>query len=186
MIEAAVAAVRAGLIVGLPTDTIYGIGVDPQNDEAVARLFELKGRPTGKPVGVLVASRDQAAELGELSGPARALADRHWPGGLTLIVRPRVVLAEWVGDRQAETVGLRMPDHDVALELLRETGPLAVTSANLSGGEETTDDIAARAVLGEAVAIYLPGQSPGGQASTVIDATGSEPVVLRKGPVHIR
>lgn len=185
MIEAAVAAVHAGLIVGLPTDTIYGVGVDPQNEDAVARLFELKGRPAGKPVGVLVASSDQAYELGEMSDAAKALAERHWPGALTLIVQPRVVLADWVGDRQARTVGLRMPDHPLALELLGLTGPLAVTSANLSGGEETIDDTEARAVLGTAVAVYLPGVSPGGTASTVVDVTRSDPVVLRQGPVRI-
>lgn len=185
MIEAAVAAVRAGLIVGLPTDTIYGVGVDPQNEDAVARLFELKGRPAGKPVGVLVASPDQAHELGEMSDAAKTLAEYHWPGALTLIVQPRVVLADWVGDRQARTVGLRMPDHPVALELLELAGPMAVTSANLSGGEETVDDLGARVVLGDEVAVYLPGVSPGGTASTVVDVTGSDPVVLRQGPVEI-
>lgn len=185
MISEAVVAIRAGEVVGVPTDTVYGIGVDPLNGEAVARLFELKGRPEHKPVGLLVATVDQAREVGEIHDAVADLARQHWPGALTLVVRPKVVLADWVGDRQLRTVGIRVPDHPVARALLAETGPLAVTSANESGGVEAMSDREAREIFGDSVAIYLEGIAPGGEASTVVDATGAEITVIRHGPVLI-
>lgn len=185
MIERAVQAVREGQVVGLPTDTVYGIGADPFDLDAVALLFELKGRPADKPVGVLVANLEQANEIGEIGGAARLLAERHWPGALTLIVTPRVVMADWVGDQVLRTVGIRVPDHRTAIDLLEATGPLAVTSANRSGGAETMSDEEARAVFGDDVIVYIPGHAPGGEASTVIDVTGVEPTVLREGPVTL-
>ena len=185
MIEAAVEAIRDGQVVGLPTDTVYGIGVNPFDLDAVARLFELKGRPEHKPVGVLAATFEQARELGDIAGEAKALAEKHWPGALTLIVTPSVVMADWVGDHMLRTVGIRVPDHPTALELLEKTGPLAVTSANRSGGPETMTDEEARAVFGDGVSAYVPGTAPGGEASTVVDATSVEPTVLRQGPVSI-
>ena len=185
MIAEAVAAVRNGQVVGMPTDTVYGIGVDPFHLEAVERLFELKGRPEHKPVGVLVATLEQAIEIGEFSADAEALAAAHWPGALTLIVRPKVVMADWVGDKQRQTIGIRVPDHPVARALLEVSGPLAVTSANESGDPETMNDRAAREVFGDRVAVYLEGAAPGGEASTVIDASGGEITVIRRGPVRI-
>ena len=184
-IDAAVDAVRSGEVVGLPTDTVYGVGVDPLNEAAVARLFTLKGRPEHKPVGLLVASLAQAKMIGDIQGQAEQLAVAHWPGALTLVVTPRVILSDWVGDTQQRTVGIRVPDHPLALELLEACGPLAVTSANRSGGVEAVDDVAARSTFGDEVAVYLPGVAPGGEASTVVDATGVNLVVLREGPVLI-
>ena len=184
-IEAAVEAVRAGEIVGLPTDTVYGVGADPLNETAVARLFDLKGRPKHKPVGLLVASLAQARMIGEIEGLAGELAIVHWPGALTLVVTPRVILANWVGDAQRRTVGVRVPDHPVALELLEACGPLAVTSANRSEGAEARDDVEARSTFGDEVAVYLPGFAPGGEASTVVDATGARLTILRQGPVML-
>jgi L-threonylcarbamoyladenylate synthase len=168
----------------LPTDTVYGLGVDPHNETAVTRLYELKGRPESRPIGILVGSVEQAAVVGDMSGAAADLAAEHWPGALTLVVATRVVLPDWVGDRHKRTVGLRMPDHPVALELLQATGPLSVTSANLTGEPDTTSDTEARAVFGDEV-YYVSGVSPGGQPSTVVDLTGVHPVVLREGPVDI-
>ena len=185
MIEAAVAAIRDGHVVGFPTDTVYGLGVDPLNSAAVDSLFEIKGRPEHKPLGVLVASIDQAVLLGEIEGDAHRLATQHWPGALTLIVTPLVILADWVGDTQRRTVGLRVPDHPLATRLLEETGPLAVTSANVSGGREAVNDEEARVVFGDRVAEYLPGVSPGGEASTVVDASGARLSILRAGPVEV-
>lgn len=185
MIEDAVAAIFDGQVVGLPTDTVYGVGVDPFNLDAVERLFDLKGRPSNKPVGVLVATVEQAAEIGAINNDAARLAEAHWPGALTLIVTPRVVLSDWVGDRQRHTVGIRVPNHPVARELLELAGPLAVTSANESGGRETMNDREARDVFGDRVAVYLEGEAPGGEASTVVDATGPELTVLRRGPVEV-
>ncbi len=172
-------------MVGLPTDTVYGIGADPLSEEAVAMLFDLKGRPELKPIGLLVASVEQAEVIGEIEGAASELAAEHWPGALTLVVTPKVILADWVGDAQSQTVGLRVPDHPVTIELLEAVGPLAVTSANLSGGAESLSDEEARVVFGDRVPVYVEGRAPGGQASTVVDVTGTEVVVLRQGPVVI-
>lgn len=184
-LQEAVEAVRAGLIVGLPTDTVYGVGVTPTDLDAVASLFELKGRPAHKPVGLLAANLDQAASVGVIKGAAAELAAEHWPGALTLIVNPKVVLSDWAGEQQQTTVGIRVPDHPVAIELLEATGPLSVTSANRSGEPETMNDVQAREIFGDAVAVYLRGESPGGEASTVVDVTGNEMVVLRQGPVFL-
>jgi len=183
--ESAVAAVLDGMVVGLPTDTVYGIGVDPFDFDAVTRLYELKGRPEHKPVGLLVATVDQATEIAELGEVGQALATKNWPGALTLVVRPKVVMADWVGDRQRRTIGIRVPDHPIARELLALTGPLAVTSANVSGGPETMSDGEASQVFGDRVAIYLQGTAPGGEASTVVDLTTGRASVIREGPVRV-
>jgi len=185
VIDAAVAALRAGRVVGIPTDTVYGLGVDPHDSEAVELLFEIKGRPDHKPVGVLVADISQAVEMAVIEGEALTIARRHWPGPLTLVAVPRVVMAEGVGDPDRQTIGVRVPDHQVALELLTVSGPLAVTSANVSGGPETMNDSEARAVFGDRVQIYLEGAAPGGEASTVVDISAGALTVLRKGPITI-
>lgn len=185
MIEEALAAVLEGQVVGIPTDTVYGIGADPFNPEAVAKLFELKGRPEHKPVGILVANVEQAAEMAEMGRAARDVASAHWPGALTLVLTPKVAMADRVGDRQRRTVGVRVPDHEKALELLELSGPLAVTSANESGGGETMNDGEARDIFGKRVAVYLEGTAPGGEASTVVDATGTTLTILREGPIRI-
>ncbi len=104
MTSEAVEAIRAGLVVGVPTDTVYGLGVDPLDESAVSRLFEIKGRPEHKPVGLLIGTMGQAETIGVIEDTAMALAAEHWPGALTLVVRPRVVLADWVGDSQRQTV----------------------------------------------------------------------------------
>jgi tRNA threonylcarbamoyl adenosine modification protein (Sua5/YciO/YrdC/YwlC family) len=185
VIEEAAAAVRQGEVVGVPTDTVYGIGVDPVDFDAVEKLFDLKGRPAGKPVGVLVSDIEQALQLVDLSDEARELAVRCWPGALTLVARPKVVMANWVGDQQRGTIGVRVPDHEVARDLLARVGPMAVTSANRSGGDEAMDHREANAIFGDEVAVYIEGRAPGGAASTVVDTTGVELVVLREGPIRI-
>jgi L-threonylcarbamoyladenylate synthase len=185
VIAAAVAAIRSGNVVGIPTDTVYGLAVDPLNEDAVQALFILKGRPEHKPVGVLAASVEQAEMIGDLGPLATELASQHWPGALTLVVRPKVILANWVGNSQSRTVGLRVPDHEIALALLTETGPLAVTSANRSDEPEALTAGEARDVFSTEVAVYLHGASPGGQASTVVAALDDELTVLRLGPVQI-
>ena len=184
-LEEAVEAVRSGLIVGLPTDTVYGVGVDPKDLDAVESLFELKGRPAHKPVGLLAASLAQATSVVVIRGAASELAAKHWPGALTLIVRPKVVLSDWAGSQQQTTVGIRVPNHPVARELLEATGPLSVTSANRSGEPEAMSDVEAREIFGDEVAVYLPGKAPGGEASTVVDVTGTDLVVLRHGPIAL-
>lgn len=182
--EDAVTTLRAGGVVGLPTDTVYGLAALPTVPSAVERLYEIKGRPTDKPIALLVPSVDAASMLVELEGEAERLARAHWPGALTLVLAAAVPLAEWVGDRGL-TVGVRMPASETALRLLTTTGPLAVTSANLSGLPPALDHVEARAMFGDLVDGYVEGQCPGGSASTVVDATGDSLVVIRPGPVEV-
>ncbi|CAN5895826.1 L-threonylcarbamoyladenylate synthase [soil metagenome] len=181
-VESAAAAIANGLVVGVPTDTVYGLAVDPWNEDSVEALFTMKGRPRDKPVGLLAANLGEVMEIAHL-GPALSLAERHWPGALSVVVRPRVVIPDWVGDRALGTVAVRVPDHDVLRELLARTGPLAVTSANRSGEPEAADDVEARQVFGSSVAVYVPGRGRGGVASTVVDATGGILTTIRPGPV---
>lgn len=180
----AAALIGDGEVVGVPTDTVYGVAADPWSETAVARLFSIKGRPDNKPVGLLAASVDQVEEIADLRH-VREAAARHWPGPLTLVLTPTVVIPDWIGSANLRTVGVRVPDHDELRHLLEETGPLAVTSANRSGEPEARDDEEARSALGDVVSLYVPGRCPGGVASTVADATGPELVVLRTGPVAL-
>jgi tRNA threonylcarbamoyl adenosine modification protein (Sua5/YciO/YrdC/YwlC family) len=183
-IEQAVAALRRGEIVGVPTDTLYGLATDPFREDALNAIFDLKGRPSNKPLAILVASLEQGMTIAELSDRALDLADLHWPGALTLVL-PRLPSApNWLGHASRRTVGLRCPDHPVALELLETYGPLAVTSANLAGNESVLNDLDARDLFGDAVSVYLEGKAKGGQASTIIDLTEPSPLVLRDGPVR--
>lgn len=178
-IAPALEALARGEVIGLPTDTVYGIGAAINSRQGVEALFELKGRGEEKPIPVLVASLSDARGVGMVDAEAAV----HWPGALTVVVRRMPSVPSWVGDPDAGTVAIRIPDHPVALDLLERSGPLAVTSANRSGEPPALDDAAARASLGDAVAVYVPGNSPGGSASTVVDLTGPTPVVLRPGPV---
>ncbi|HSL26960.1 MAG TPA: L-threonylcarbamoyladenylate synthase [Acidimicrobiia bacterium] len=184
-IKAAVRLLHRGAVVGIPTDTVYGVAVDPHRPEAVARLYEIKGRAPDKPIGLLVAGVDDARTMVEVPGYAAAWLERHWPGPLNIVARSRFPLPSGVGDATRGTVGVRVPDHPVALELLRAFGPLAVTSANLAGGRETLDEVEAAAVLGDRVAFYVPGACPGTVASTTVDVSGPEPVLLRRGPLDL-
>jgi L-threonylcarbamoyladenylate synthase len=182
-IDDAVLAVRRGLVVGLPTDTVYGIGADPFRKEALARLYAVKGRPESKAIPILAADLDGVRRVAELSPEVAAQATRHWPGAVTLVLPRTEAAPPWVGDPERATVAVRIPAHDDALALLGRCGPLAVTSANLSGEPPVTDAEAAKVLLGERVAVFVPGVSPGGHSSTVVDLTGPKAIVLRPGPV---
>jgi L-threonylcarbamoyladenylate synthase len=182
-IDAALDALRRGLVVGLPTDTVYGLGANPLREEAQARLFTVKGRPEERAIPVLAADLDGVRLVADVGPAAEEAAARHWPGALTLVLPRATAAAPWVGDAQTATVAVRIPDHEVTLDLLSASGPLAVTSANRSGEPPALSAEEAEALLGEAVAVYLPGVCPGGVSSTVVDMTGPEPVVLRAGPV---
>jgi L-threonylcarbamoyladenylate synthase len=182
-LAAAAVALRRGAVVGIPTDTVYGLAADPFSREAVALLFALKGRPAVKPIPILAASVEQAGRVGMLEWTARQAAARYWPGALTLVVRRAPGLPDWIGDPSRDSVGIRVPDHPAALALLAEAGPLAVTSANRSGTAAAHDDAGARAIFAGGVAAYLPGTGAGGAPSTVVDFTGRSPRVLRDGPV---
>ena len=183
-LDRALRALQRGEVVGLPTDTVYGIGVDPWNQAALDRLFELKRRPPDMAIPILAGDLDGVARLAVMSDDAAEAAARFWPGPLTMVL-PRVAgLPEWVGDPERNTIGVRIPDHPAALALLRTAGPLAVTSANLSGGPPALSDREAADVLGRGVAVYLAGDAAAGAASTVVDLSGAEPVVLRPGPIR--
>jgi L-threonylcarbamoyladenylate synthase len=183
----AVELLRAGRIVAVPTDTVYGIAADMALPDAIERLFAAKQRPPEKAVAVLLADVDQAWELGLESPAARALGERFWPGGLTLVLRlrPGVTLPRVLSDG-LPTIGVRVPDHDAPRALARALGPLPTTSANLSGMPDARDaqEIAER--LGDAVALVLDGGPiGGGPASTVIDCTLEWPSVLREGAIAL-
>jgi len=182
-VTAAARAIKRGEIVGVPTDTVYGLAVDLYDEAALDRLYNLKGRDDGKPIAILVSSIEQGLVLGAMSDRALELAERYWPGAATLVV-PRLDTApEWLGDREKRTVALRCPDHPVALALLELTGPLAVTSANRSESDPVTTADEAQAVFDREVLTYLPGDAGGGAPSTLIDLTHPAEVVLRQGPV---
>ena len=182
-VAAAARAIKRGEIVGVPTDTVYGLAADPYDEAALDRLVDIKGRDGGKPVAILVADLDQGLSLGAMSDRALELADRHWPGAVTLVV-PRLDTAPtWLGDARRRTVGLRCPDHPVALSLLAITGPLAVTSANRSDEPPVTSARAASAIFGNTVLTYLEGEVGGGASSTVVDLTQPSEMILRSGPI---
>jgi len=183
-IAAAVTAVQKGELVVLPTDTVYGIGVDAFTPWAVSRLLAAKGRGRNMPPPVLVGTIRAANALVEEMGPfGQDLVDQFWPGGLTLVCRATPTLAWDLGETRG-TVAVRMPLHAVALDLLKKTGPMAVSSANITGNPAATTADEAVEQLGDLVSVYLDGgPCPGGVASTIIDLTGSVPRLLRSGAI---
>jgi L-threonylcarbamoyladenylate synthase len=185
-IAAASLAIQRGELIVLPTDTVYGVGADAFDPKAVRRLLEAKGRGREMPPPVLVAAKPTLDALAVgVPDWARALVDELWPGPLTLVCRQQASLQWDLGDTRG-TVAVRMPDDDVALELLERTGPLAVSSANLTGIAAATNADEAEIMLGDKVEVILDGgQTPGLVPSTIVDATGSEPRVLRVGAVSI-
>jgi L-threonylcarbamoyladenylate synthase len=182
-IEAAARAALDGELVVLPTDTVYGIGTRPDDPEATARLFEAKQRPTHLELPVLVPDLATATGLGRVDVRAKRLAERFWPGPLTVVVQRTSSSAPWDLGGDPATLGLRVPDHPTALAVLARTGPLAVTSANRSGADPSPTIEGIREVFGALVAAYLDGGRARGLASTVVDLSAAEPRILRPGPV---
>jgi L-threonylcarbamoyladenylate synthase len=185
-LAAAVTAVLGGELVVLPTDTVYGVGADAFSPAAVTRLLAAKGRGREAPPPVLVGTVRAATALVEDLGPdGQRLIDEFWPGGLTIVCRAARTLSWDLGDTRG-TVAIRMPEDAVALDLLRETGPMAVSSANLSGSPSATTAAGARDQLGESVSVYLDGgTAAGGVASTIVDLTGPQPRLLRRGAISV-
>lgn len=181
VLEVAAAALRSGSVVALPTDTVYGVAVALDVAGATSSLFDLKRRPHDVDLPVLVDSIDQAERLAQLDRRALDLADRFWPGPLTLVV-PR--LEELVVDlgRSEGTVGLRCPDHDLVRALCQMVGPLATTSANLHGQPPAHTAAEVAAQLGDDL-VVIDGGECRGAPSTVVDATAPELRLLRQGAV---
>ena len=183
-LRAAFSSIRSGRLVVLPTDTLYGLGCDAFDSHGVASLLAAKNRGRDMPVPVLVGSWHTIDGLVYSVKPeARSLVQAFWPGGLSLVVQQAPSLAWDLGDTRG-TVMLRMPLHPVALDLLREIGPMAVSSANVSGEPPATTVQDARNQLGSQVDVYLDG-GPCAEAtpSTIVDLTGERPRVLREGAV---
>ena len=179
-------AVQRGQLVVLPTDTVYGIGADAFDAEAVSRLLAAKGRGREMPPPVLVSAPTTLDALAVgIPSYARALVTELWPGPLTLVCRQQPSLQWDLGDTRG-TVAVRMPDHEVALELLSRTGPLAVSSANRTGMPAATDADRAQQMLGSRVAVIIDGgPTPGSEPSTIVDVTGPVGRVLRLGAVSL-
>ncbi len=183
-IASAISAVKGGRLVVLPTDTVYGIGADAFDSAAVAALLAAKGRGRDMPVPVLVGSWTTIDGLVyTVPTAARELIRAFWPGALSLVVRQAPSLQWDLGDANG-TVMLRMPLHPVAIELLRAVGPMAVSSANVSGNPPAVTVGDAVVQLGDKVEVYLDGgPTEAGAASTIVDLTGPQPKILRVGPV---
>lgn len=185
-VEAASLAVQRGELIVLPTDTVYGVGADAFDPAAVRGLLNAKGRGREMPPPVLVSAATTLDALAvRVPGYARALVEAFWPGPLTLVCHQQSSLQWDLGDTRG-TVAVRMPDHEVAREILERTGPLAVSSANKTGMPAATDAGRAEEMLGDDVAVIVDaGESPGGEASTIVDVTGTQGRVLRRGALSL-
>jgi L-threonylcarbamoyladenylate synthase len=181
-------ALAAGSVVAIPTDTVYGLAVDPWHPRAVKRLFALKERPLDVALPLLVGSDAQVADVaGRLEGVAEDLAGRYWPGPLTLVVPRRTGLTIDLGGPPGarKTVGIRWPDHSTVQGLCRATGPLAVTSANLHRAPPATSALEVLDAFGgsDELALILDGGACRGSPSTVVECRGLDATCLREGAI---
>ena len=179
----AVAVLQKGGVVGVPTDTVYGIAVLPDVTDAIRRLYEIKARDPKKAIALLVPDPSAVADVAQEPGEAAArLMQAFWPGALTLVFRLKPGLPDLLSSNG--TIGVRMPDHAGVLGLLRLTGALAVTSANLSGAPSACSGEQALEGIGGQFELLLDGGAvPGGLSSTVVDCTGPSLRLLREGPI---
>jgi L-threonylcarbamoyladenylate synthase len=180
-LDAAVAAIARGGVIAIPTDTVFGLACDPASTAAVDRIYAIKQRPADLELTLLSASIADIEEDVELDPVARTLAAAYWPGALSIICRLRA--RRWAIPRNGATLSVRIPDHPIALEVLRRTGPLATTSANRHGEPAATTAAKVTAALGVEIDAVVDGGDCGGLASTIIDCTSITPHVLREGPI---
>jgi L-threonylcarbamoyladenylate synthase len=180
-LDDAVLAIEGGGVIAIPTDTVYGLACDPANTAAVSRIYAIKRRPDRLELTLLAASIADIEDDVDLTPAARTLAAAYWPGALSIVSTLRA--RRWAIPREGTTLSVRVPNHPVALELLRRTGPLATTSANRHGEPtgETASEVAA--ALGGEIDTVLDGGPSAGLASTIIDCTTTTPRVLRDGPI---
>jgi L-threonylcarbamoyladenylate synthase len=185
-IQRALDVLQAGGLVAFPTDTVYGVGARAFDGKAVEAIYTAKGRAIEKAIPVLIGDgEDITKTTSEVPAMARKLAERFWPGPLTIILPKRSDLPDSVS--ATNTVGVRVPDHMVARRVLRAAGPMAVTSANISGqpSPSTAEEVFMQ--LNGRIALILDGgKTPGGVPSTVVDCTGTQPIVIREGPISFR
>lgn len=189
--DEAIAVLRSGGVVALPTDTVYGIAVALETPGGIELLYAAKARPPDKAIALLLADVDQAGGIGEISEAARLLAGAFWPGGLTLVVPrradrplPAALTGGELAPGEIATVGLRVPGHATPRALAAAVGPLPTTSANRSGEPEARNADEIEAMLGDAIALIVDGgPSSGGLASTVVDLSGERPRILRHGAI---
>jgi len=182
-IQSAIALFREGDIVAFPTDTVYGLGTDPFQASGIIKLFEAKGRDSNKAIAILIGSLDQAKLVTDhMTDMAIRLCEAYWPGGLTVIVPRKNTLPDLISN--TDLIGIRIPDHPLTLKLLQSFGPLATTSANMSGKPNTQSAQEVLEQLGSRIPMILDGGiCPGGIPSTVVDCSGESPIVLREGPI---
>jgi tRNA threonylcarbamoyl adenosine modification protein (Sua5/YciO/YrdC/YwlC family) len=184
-IGAAVEALTRGALVVFPTETVYGIACRADVHDATADLFAAKGRPFDLALPVMAATAAEALSLGEPNAVADALADAFWPGRLTMVLRRGERAAGWSLGAREDTIALRLPNHPVALAVLARAGPLAVSSANLSGSDPAATSRELFEAFGERVAVYLTQAEPLDPAihppSTVVDVSDGRPRILRHG-----
>jgi len=175
--------IRQGLVVAYPTDTLYGLAVDPRNAEAVKRLYALKGRAESSPLTLIAADLAHVRAVGEMTPHAERLAERWWPGPLTIVVRAHAILApETLAG--GSTVGVRIPDHAVAVALARDTGfAITATSANRSDAPAASTADAVALSLPDVDGIVDAGPVRGGAPSTLVDASQSDVTLVRHGVV---
>jgi L-threonylcarbamoyladenylate synthase len=173
--------VKQGGVVAMVTDTVYGLACDPASAGAVDRIYAIKRRPADLELTVLTASSDDIEEDVDLTPAARILAGAFWPGALSII--GGLHRRRWAIPRSVDTLSVRVPNHPLALALLRMTGPLATTSANRHGEPPATTAGAVMSALGGEIDGVLDGGPSGGRASTIIDCTSTTPRVLREGPI---
>ena len=182
-IERTLAVLIAGGLVAVPTDTVYGLAALVTDSLAIARIYQAKERSDNKAIAVLIGELDQLGLVAQpLNRSAHRLASAFWPGALTLVVPRRLDLPSNLSP--LPTIGVRMPDHSFARRLLNKAGPLATTSANLSGGPNPRNAQEVLAQLDGRIELVLDGgDAPGGVPSTVVDCTGSEIIILRQGAI---
>ena len=181
----ALAILQAGGLVAFPTDTVYGVGALALDGKAVESIYIAKDRPVEKAIPVLIGDVHELDKVGiDIPEIGRKLASRFWPGPLTILVPKRADLPESVS--ATATVGVRVPDHEVARALLGATGPMAVTSANISGRQSPVTAQEVDEQLGGRIPLIVDGgKTPGGVPSTLVDCTGPELRVLREGPISL-
>lgn len=182
-LDTALEALRAGKLVVVPTDTIYGVAALPEVPGAVEAVFRAKGRPDDKPLPVLAAARQDLEPVVLFDDRAQRVADRFWPGPLTLVLPRAAGFEHDLGGRDRSSLAVRVPASDVTRALLARSGPLAVTSANRSGRPAATTVVEARAALGDEVAVYVDDGPARGRESTILSLLG-EPEVLRVGALE--